>query len=94
MRKPQGEILPVLAEHVLTHSRLAVLGDPVVLSFEVQQGVHAGGGDRDHAAPVAAVAAVRAALGDELLPSEADAAVAAFSATNVDFSAINEHGRE
>ena len=49
-------------------------------------------GDDDHAAAVAAVAAVGPALGDVLLAPEADAAVAAAASLDFDSDAIDEHG--
>ena len=56
----------------------------------VDQGVELGIDPRDDVAAVAAVAAVRAAARDVLLPPEADAAVAAVAALHVDLGLIEE----
>ena len=48
-------------------------------------------GDEHHVTAVAAVAAVRAALRDVLLPAEADAAVTAATALHLDGRAVGEH---
>ena len=50
-------------------------------------------GEQHDVAAVAAVAAVRAALGDELLPAERQTAVAALPGLNVQLRAVTEHRR-
>ena len=48
-------------------------------------------GDEDHAAAVAAVAAVGPAAGDVFLAAEADAAVAPLAGLDADFDFVDEH---
>ena len=65
----------------------APLGDVVLVEFQIEKSVVPLGGARDDIPPLAAVAAVRAALRDVLLPPEADAPapVSAF----IDFASSN-----
>ena len=90
-RDGDDQVLAVGAGHVLALAGLAVLRLPVVPAGEVQQRVLVRGGLEVHVAAVAAVAAVRPAFGDELLPAEAHAAVAAVAGLDVDFGFIDEH---
>ncbi len=50
-------------------------------------------GDQNHAAAVAAVAAVRPAAGYVLFPAEADRPVAPLARFHSDFRFVDEHGR-
>ena len=61
------------------------------LGTEGREVAQIGVGDEDDVAAAAAVAAVRPALGDELLASEAEAAVAAAARLDADADAIVEH---
>ena len=58
-------------------------------ALQVAQGVVAA---QQHVAPAAAVAAVRAALGDVRLAPEGQAAVAARAGPDLDAGAVSEHG--
>ncbi len=72
---------------------LAVLGLP---KFYVGQGgkaVDAFLGQEDHAAAVAAVAAVGTAAGHEFFPAETDATVTPFARLNLDFHFIDKRHR-
>src|SRR5436190_9266954 len=61
---------------------------------ELEQRVLLRVGDKIDIAAVAAIAAARAALRDELLPSKGDAAVPAVSGAHRDFGFVNEHGEK
>src|SRR5690606_21171429 len=64
---------------------------PVLAMHELGQAVDARLRDNDHAAAVAAVAAVRPAPRDVLLTAKAHAAIAAAAGFHIDGDAINEH---
>jgi len=61
---------------------------------QVEEGVVVEGRHDNDVAAAAAIAAGRAALGDELLAPEGQAAVAAVAGLHVDFYLIDEHGKE
>ena len=93
-RHDDGHVVAALAVFLLAHAALALLGLEAALVAEVDQGVEVLVGLQPDAAAIAAVAAVRAALGDELLAPEAHAAVAALSGNDGDFGFIYKfHGR-
>ncbi len=56
------------------------------------QTIDAGLGAENHAAAVAAVAAIGSAERDVLFAAEADATVSAVAGIDLDFDAIDEHG--
>ncbi len=58
-----------------------------------RQTVDAGFGAKDHAAAVTAVAAIGSAERDVLFAAEADATVSAVAGIDLDFHAIDEHGK-
>ena len=71
---------------------MLALARPVeVLVAEMVERRVRGIGDGPDRAAMAAVAAVRAALCDELLAAEGHAAVAAVAAFDVDFGRVDEH---
>ncbi len=90
-RDGNDQVLAVLAVHVLPLAVLASLGVPVVLAGKIQERVLVGPGLEVHVPAVAAVAAVRSPFGDELLPAEAHASVAAVAGLHVDFGFIDKH---
>ena len=62
------------------------------MEAEVDEGVLARSGDDEDGAASAAVAAVGAAAGDELLATEAETAPAAVAGGHVDVDFVDEHG--
>ena len=70
---------------------LPVPGFEFGVEAEVDEGVLGGGRDDVHGAAVAAVAAVGATAGDELLAAEAEAAVAAVARRDLDVDVVDEH---
>ncbi len=74
-------------------ARLARLGPPMLAVHQRREAVDARLGDNDHAAAVAAVAAVGPATRNVLLAPEADATVAPFAGFDLDRDAVDEHGR-
>ena len=56
------------------------------------EAIDTGFGQEDHAAAVAAVAAVGAAARNEFLAAKAEAAVASFAGRHLNFHSIDEHG--
>ena len=81
-----------LPAHFARHAGLAVLGLPVLLHGEAGEVVGVRVGADDDGPAVAAVAAVRPALGDVLLPPERRRPAAAVPALHEQFDAIDEHG--
>jgi hypothetical protein len=86
------QVLSGFSGHFFAHSVTASWSFPVVLSREIHEGVFGGVCDEDDRAPVPAVAAVGAPLGDILLAAEGDAAVAAVAGFHVNDGFVNEHG--
>ena len=70
----------------------SAVGAPMMPMRERRQIVHALAGFDDHAAAIAAVTAVGAAMGHEFLAAKAEAAVASFAGLDLNFDPINEHG--
>jgi len=68
----------------------AVFRDVVLLELEVEQGGQALGGLQEDVAAVPAVAAVRAAVRNVLLPAEAPAPIPAVPRLHVNLDLINE----
>ena len=84
---------PPRPRHVAAAARLAVLGAERALDAEVGQRVDAVARAQRDAAAVAAVAAVRAAEGHELLAAETHAAAAAVAGLDFDACFVDEfHG--
>ena len=78
---------------VLAHAVAALLGLEMLLVAVVDQRVQVRHALDDHVAALAAVAAVGPAELDELLPPEADGAVAAVARADIDLGLIEElHG--
>src|SRR3546814_2159203 len=75
---------------LLAHAVDAALGPEMLLVAIVDELVQAVDAFQDHRAAAPAVAAVRAAAGNELLPPEADAAGAAVAGADVDLGLIEE----
>ena len=75
----QDQIFALSPIHLAAHSVLAVLGRVMTLQTEVVQREQSAIGAQNDRAAVAAVAAVRAALGNKFFPAEMDAAAAAVS---------------
>ena len=73
-------------------ARLAAARAEARLRAEPREIAPVGVGDQDHVAAAAAVAAVRAAARHELLPAEADRAVAAAARLDLDAGAVCQHG--
>ena len=70
---------------------LAVLGLPLAAMGQGCKAIDPLFGDKDHAAAVAAVAAVGPAAGDVFLPAKADAAVTPFARLHSNFRFIDKH---
>ena len=70
----------------------AVLRDVVLLELKVEQGGKTRRGLQQDVPTVAAIATVRAASGDILLPSEAAHAISAVPGLYEDFDLIDKHG--
>src|SRR3989440_7073376 len=87
------QILPGLAGHVLALAVLAALGLPVRAVAVVEQGGEVRIGAHVHRPSGAAVAAVRAAFGDELFAAEAGCSGATRTAHNMNYSSVDEHQR-
>lgn len=67
------------------------MGPPVLVAGQGGETVDIGGGHHNHVAPAPTVSAAGPPLVDLVLPSEADAAVAAVSPLDVDGDAIEKH---
>ena len=78
---------------VLAHAAAAVLGGEMLLIAVIDERVEAVDGERDDVAAVAAVAAVRPAVFDELLAPERNAAVAAVAGADIDLGFVEEFHR-
>ena len=76
-RHADGDVFAGLAEHLPALAVFAALRAELALVAEVDEGVEVFVGLHPDAAAVAAIAAIGAAEGDELLATEADAAIAA-----------------
>src|SRR5690606_18835352 len=85
-----GHVVAALAVLLLAHAALALLGLETALVAEVDQGVEVLVGLQPDAAAVAAVTTVGAALGNELLPPETHAAIAALACGHGDFNFVYE----
>ena len=71
----------------------AGLGLEVLAVAKINQGIEAGNADRHHIAAVAPITTVGSAVFDELLAAEADAAVTALAAFDVDLGFVDKlHG--
>src|SRR5688572_6475325 len=87
-------VLATLAVTLLAHAVLAALGLELLLVAEVDEGIEVLVGLDPDIATIAAITAVRAAERDELLATEANAAVAAVACGDRDFCFVDEfHGR-
>ena len=84
-------VLAVAAGAVGAHAVPAALAFVLGVEAEVDEGVVALGGDHEDVAAVAAVAAGGAAAGDELLPAEGHAAIAAVAGFDANFCFIDKH---
>jgi hypothetical protein len=92
-RHPQDQVVGALAVAVAAASLLPVPGLERAGVAVLHQGVDVAVGQRPDAAALAAVAAVRAAHGDEFLPAEGHGAVATAAGGDVDQDFIDEfHG--
>ena len=92
-RQRELDVGAVRARAVLAHA-VGAAGRPEMLAVAVvDQGIELGVDPRDDMAAAAAIAAVRPAARDVLLPPETDAAVAAVAGAHVDLGLIEEaHG--
>ena len=89
----QDGVVALGAEAVAAHAVAALLGLEVLLVAEVDQRVQAFDGYRPDIAAAPAIAAVRAAILDELLAPERDSAGAAVTGADKDFGLVEElHG--
>jgi len=84
------KILRAAAGAVVARAVPAVFSDLMLTIFQIQQGVVRLGRPEDDVAALAAVAAVRTAFGDELLPPETHAARAAVSAPDEYLGFVNK----
>ncbi len=75
---------------VLAHAAAAVLGHVMLLVAVIDQGVEAVDRFRNDIAALAAVAAVGAAVFDEFLAPERNAAIAAVAGADIDLGFIEE----
>ena len=92
-RQLQHDVGASGAGAVLAFAVAALLGLEMLLVAVVEQRVQIGDAFDDNVAAFAAVAAVRTAELDELLPPEADAAIAAIARAHIDLGLIEElHG--
>src|SRR5688572_1964766 len=64
------EMLAGFPRHFFSHARFAARGFPMVPAHEIKERVFVGIGDEDDVAAVAAVTAVRSALGDVFFATE------------------------
>jgi len=88
------DVLATLAVHLAAHAALATWGLERAHVAEIDKGVEAFVGHQPHGAAASAIAAVRAAEGNELLAPEAHAAVAAVTGRDPDLRFVDEfHGR-
>src|SRR5690606_9912734 len=85
------QVLGIAAMAAGTAAAFAVGGLPVALAREGGQAIDAGRGHEDHAAAVAAVAAVRTTAGHVLLPAKAQAAIATAPGLDLDGNRIDKH---
>jgi hypothetical protein len=90
----QGQVGTVGPVPVVARAALAVLGLHVRPEVEVEQGVDAGIDHEADAAAVAAVTAVRAAEGPELLAQDRYAPVPAVAGLHVQHHAVHETGHD
>ncbi len=89
-RHADDDVFALLAVAVIAHAGLSGLCVPMMMAGQVDERGKLRIGFEQDASAVAAVAAVGPALGDVLLPPEADAPVAAFAGPNADFSLVDE----
>jgi hypothetical protein len=96
-QRPGGQtdnaVTPVGAVALLLHAVFAILGLPVGPAAEVQKRIDPVIGLEDHVATLAAVAALRAALGLVLLSTERDGASATMTCLHANNCLIDEHDR-
>src|SRR5262249_31584772 len=92
-RHRDDEVVGAAAVTVGAAAAAAALGAPELAVDNLGEAVGAGDGADDDRATVAAVAAVRPALGDVLLAAEAAHAGAAVAALDKHLDPINEHAR-
>jgi len=90
-RNGEVEVGAGLPAHVLALAVLAALGAPVRAVAVVEQRGEVRVGAHVHAAPGPAVAAVGAALGDELLAAKAGSSRPARAGNHMHYGSINEH---
>ncbi len=88
-----GAVLAGVAVLLLAASRLARLGLPVADALEIDEGVEPRVGVEEDIAALAAVASVRAALGDVLAAVEGDAAVPALAGLDDNGDFVYEHAQ-
>lgn len=81
-------VLATLAVHLPAHAVLAALRLEAALMTEVNQGVQVFIGHQPDTAAIAAITTVRPAQRNELLATEADAAVAAITGDDLDFCLV------
>src|ERR1051326_3729178 len=93
-RNFENRVGAVGAVTILAHAGAAVLSKKVLLVAVVDQRVEPVDRDGDHVAAFAAVAAVRAAVLDELFAPERHAAVTAVAGANIDFGFVEEFHRD
>src|SRR5687767_10331401 len=72
-RDADNQIIAAQAVHLFAHAGFAARGFPVMFPGEVEQRVFVRIGNEDDVPTVASIAAVRSALGNELLSPERDA---------------------
>ena len=83
-------VVAALAGHHLAQAALPALGFHMLLEAVVDQGVEIVHGLGDHVAPAAAIAAIGAAIFDELLAAERNAAVPAGAGLGIDLGDIQK----
>ena len=89
-RNNHFQILCAAAGAVVAGTMSAVLGDLMLLVFQIQEGMVTLGSAENDVAALAAVAAVGTAFGNKLLPPETDAARSAVSGLDIYFCFINK----
>jgi hypothetical protein len=90
-RDPEFEVLPVAAVHLLGGTGFSGLGFVHALEAKVVERGDAVFDDEKDRTTVPAVAAGRAALGNELLPAEGNVPIAAVAGPDCYLCTINEH---
>ena len=90
-RKRQGAVCPVGSVLVASCSWLPVPGVPVRLETVFGEVIFVFIAEQDHVTTLAAIAAVRAALGDEFFPAKTEATVAAIAGSKKNIGLVYEH---